>query len=145
MVNDNDAAVQALNAGQHDHRQLQLYGEDGSLTDTAVLTVTINGADDAPLNSVPGTQTVAINTNITFNAANGNAITISDVDIGAGTETVTLTVVQGVLTLASTTGLSGLSGNGTASVSFTGNVTNINNALNGLMIIRITHLLVPIP
>nr|QIG91066.1 hypothetical protein G6P99_00015 [Bradyrhizobium sp. 6(2017)] len=134
VVNETDASVQALNVGQSTTDSFNYTVSDGSLTDTAVLTVTINGANDAPVNTVPGSQNAAtINTNVTFSAANGNAISISDVDVGAGTESVSLTVGHGVLTLATTAGLSGLSGNGTGTVTFTGTVTNINNALNGLV------------
>ena len=58
--------MQALNVGQSTTDTFNYTVSDGSLTDKAVLTVTINGADDAPANTVPVAQTVAINTNITF-------------------------------------------------------------------------------
>ena len=49
MVNDNDPAVQALNVGGTITDSFNYTVQDGSLTDTAVLTVTINGANDAPV------------------------------------------------------------------------------------------------
>ena len=61
--------------------------------------------NDAPVNSVPGAQTVAEDTAKVFSSATGNAISISDVDVGAGNETVTVAVTNGVLTLAGTAGL----------------------------------------
>ncbi|MCW2018615.1 VCBS domain-containing protein [Bradyrhizobium diazoefficiens] len=134
VVNDSDSAVQALNSGQTITDSFNYAVKDpGNLTDTAVLTVTINGANDAPVNTVPGTQEVVQNTNVTFNGA--KLISISDVDVGAGTETVTLSVAHGTLTLSGTTGLSFTTGDGTtdATMTFSGTAANINNALNGLL------------
>jgi hypothetical protein len=68
---------------------------------------------------------------LTFSSANGNAISIADVDAGSSNVQVTLTVGSGALTLAGTTGLT-VSGNGTATVTVTGTLANINTALNGL-------------
>jgi hypothetical protein len=75
-----------------------------------------------------------VNENTALVFSGGKAITISDVDILGGTEKVTLSVGHGALTLAGTTGLSFTTGAGTAdaTMTFTGSVTNINNALNGL-------------
>ncbi|MBR1155264.1 VCBS domain-containing protein [Bradyrhizobium sp. JYMT SZCCT0428] len=133
VVNENDSAVQALNTGGTITDSFNYTVSDGSLADTAVLTVTINGANDGPVNTVPGTQEVVQNTNVTFNGA--QLISISDIDVGAGTETVTLSVAHGTLTLSGTTGLSFTTGDGTADtiMTFSGTVTNINNALNGLL------------
>ncbi|WP_049823950.1 VCBS domain-containing protein, partial [Bradyrhizobium sp. WSM2254] len=133
VINETDAAVQALNTGGTTTDSFNYTVSDGSLTDTAVVTVTINGANDAPVNTVPGTQEVVQNTNVTFNGA--KLISISDVDVGAGTETVTLSVAHGTLTLSGTTGLSFTTGDGTtdATMTFSGTGANINNALNGLL------------
>ncbi|MGL3214911.1 beta strand repeat-containing protein [Bradyrhizobium sp. BR 1433] len=133
VVNQNDSTVQALNVGQTTTDTFNYTVTDGNLTDTAVLTVTINGANDAPVNTVPGVQEVVQNTNVTFNGA--KLVSISDVDVGAGTETVTLSVAHGTLTLSGTTGLSFTTGDGTTdtTMTFSGSVTNINNALNGLL------------
>src|SRR5262249_44512879 len=49
VVNDSDPTVQALNVGDTLTDSFNYTVSDGSLTDTAVLTVTINGADDAPV------------------------------------------------------------------------------------------------
>ncbi|NJO74750.1 MAG: tandem-95 repeat protein [Leptolyngbyaceae cyanobacterium RM1_406_9] len=57
-------------------------------------------------------------------------ISISDTDT-ADIQTVTLTVAQGILNLASTNGLSGITGNGTGSISFSGTLSNVNAALAG--------------
>jgi hypothetical protein len=83
-------------------------------------------------NSSLPTQTVNFETNphIFFNSSNGNEIKVSD--INDSNLTVTLTVAHGTLTLGGTTGLTSVSGNGTSAVTFSGSLTNLNAALNGL-------------
>ena len=49
MVDENDAAVQALNDGDTLTDSFNYTVQDGGLTDTAVLTISINGANDAPV------------------------------------------------------------------------------------------------
>ena len=92
-------------------------------------------ANDAPVNTVPGTQTINEDGSLTFSSGNGNLISVADSDAGAGNVTVTLSVLHGVLTLSGTTGLSFGAGDGTddATMTFTGTLTNVNNALNGLL------------
>src|SRR5262249_15674711 len=83
--NNNDAAVQALNVGQALTDTFTYTVKDpGGLTDTAQLTITINGADDAPAGvDDSGSATEAGGT---FNAtpeanATGNGLTNhTDVD-----------------------------------------------------------------
>jgi hypothetical protein len=94
-------------------------------------TINVNAGNDAPINSVPGTHSVNEDATLTFSSGTGNAITISDVDIGSGDETVTLTVTSGALTLGSTAGLTTFTNNA-ASITLTGTVANVNAALNGL-------------
>ena len=109
-------------------------GSGGPLSDTDSVNVTVNAVNDAPVNSVPGAQTINEDTNLVFLSGNSNLISISDVDAGGGSEAVTLTVTHGVLSLSGTTGLSFTSGDGTADVtmSFTGTVAAINTALNSM-------------
>jgi VCBS repeat-containing protein len=103
-----------------------------SSSDTA--TINITAVNDAPVNGKPGAQTTAEDTAKVFSTANGNAISISDVDVGAGNETVTLAVTNGALTLSGIAGLSFSAGDGTAdaTMTFSGTVAAINTALNGL-------------
>src|SRR4030095_12711373 len=93
---------------------------------------TVNAVNDAPVNTVPAAQTMSEDGTLTFSTANGNAISIADVDAGSSRVQVTLAATNGVLTLAGTTGLT-VSGNGTATVTVTGSLANINTALNGLV------------
>ncbi len=85
--------------------------------------------NDAPVNTLPATQTVATNGTLILSSGNGNLISVSDSDTTS--LSVTLTAPNGSLTLASTSGLT-VSGNGTGSVTLSGTQANINTALNGL-------------
>jgi VCBS repeat-containing protein len=108
-------------------------GSGGSLSDSDSVALTITAANDAPVNSIPGTQTFNEDNSRTFSAANSNAITVSDVDAGAGTLTVSLTTTAGTLTLGTTAGVTGVTGNGTGTVSATGTISALNTALDGLI------------
>jgi hypothetical protein len=104
-------------------------------TGTAIATLVVSDVNDAPVNSVPGSQTTAYNTSITFNTANSNLIAFSDVDASSGTVRAAIAATNGVLTLSTTSGLSFVAGDGTddATITVEGTITNINAALNGLV------------
>ena len=108
---------------------------DGSLSVTGSKAMTGTAVNDAPVNTVPGLQTINEDQTLTFSAANGNAISITDVDAGIATMQVTLSVSSGTLTLNGTTGLSFTTGDGTAdtSMQFTGTTAQINTALSSLL------------
>ncbi len=88
----------------------------------------------APVNAVPGDQTTSQDTTIVFSSATGNPIAVSDADAGAEPVRVTLTAANGTMTLAGLTGLTFNTGDGTADavMTFTGSITDINSALDGL-------------
>jgi CSLREA domain-containing protein len=96
--------------------------------------VTVAAVNDAPVNTVPGSQETVQHAPVVFSAANSNAISVADVDAGADAVKVTLTGATGTITLGSNAGLTFVTGDGTgdASVSFTGTLTSVNAALNGL-------------
>ena len=100
----------------------------GGVTETATVTVNVAAVNDAPVNTVPGAQSSAEDTNLIFSAANGNAITVVDVDSSV---TTTLTVVNGTLTLGSIAGIT-VTGNGSGTVTVSGTPAAITTALNGL-------------
>ncbi|MBX3454403.1 MAG: DUF4347 domain-containing protein, partial [Ferrovibrio sp.] len=56
--------------------------------------------------------------------------TVSDSD--STSVNITVTATNGTISLATTSGLSGLTGNGTGSVTFSGSVADVNAALNGM-------------
>ena len=110
-------------------------GSGGELTDSDTVAITVTGVNDAPVNTVPGAQSVAEDTDLVFSAANGNAVTVADLDHGetnGGDLVVTAAVTNGSLTLGSTANLTAVTGNGGRTVTLTGTAANINAALNGL-------------
>ena len=93
----------------------------------------------AVANSAPGitslvTQSVAEDSTLTFSSASGNAILISDADAGDNPIQISLGANDGTLTLSGSTGLSFSSGDGSAdaSMTFSGKISDINTALEGL-------------
>ena len=111
-----------------------IQDSDGE-TSTATVTVTVaNVANDAPVNIVPGAQISAEDTALVFSTGTGNRIAVSDPDAGASPLEVTLTAVQGTLTLAGTAGLTFTVGDGAAdaTMTFTGTQAAINAALDGM-------------
>jgi len=109
-------------------------GQDPGLTGTATsetaaasLAITLNPINDAPVVTVPGAQFVNEDTNLTI-----TGVSVADIDVSdtAGGEVeVTLSVGQGVLTLAQSTGLSAFTGDGTASVRVKGSLADVNGAI----------------
>src|SRR5439155_1177116 len=98
-------------------------GSGGALTDTDTVAITISAVNDAPVNTVPGAQTVAEDTDLAI-----AGLAINDVDAGSGIVTTTLSVAHGTLTVAAAGGAA-VSGSGTASVTLTGTVAQINTTL----------------
>jgi len=117
-----------LNIGVNDNGNT---GTGGNKTDSQSTTINVTAVNDAPINSIPGTQTFSEDTNLTFSTANGNAITVSDVDAGSGDLTVDFTTTAGTIALGTTVGLTSSSGNNTNHVIATGTITALNLALNG--------------
>ncbi|HKU74722.1 MAG TPA: choice-of-anchor Q domain-containing protein [Pyrinomonadaceae bacterium] len=96
--------------------------------------IVVSEINDAPVNTVPGPQSVIKNSLLFFSATESNQISIADVDGGNAARQVTLIADNGVITLNRTMGLSFSDGNGTANskMRFTGTIININAALNGM-------------
>ena len=99
---------------------------------TIASTVHVNAIDDAPVNTVPSSQSTNEDVAKVFSTANSNAITVSDVD--DTNVTVTLTGANGAISLNGTAGLAFTTGDGTAdaTMTFSGTQAAINTALNGL-------------
>jgi hypothetical protein len=104
-------------------------GQDDS--DPRTATVSITPTNDPPQNGTPSAQTTNEDTPLTFSTANGNALSVSDVDSGSNPIQTTLSVSHGTLT-ASTVGGVTITSNGTASVTLSGSATNITTSLSGL-------------
>ena len=101
---------------------------------TVIVAISVAPVNDAPVNTVPGTQVTAEDTALVFSAGNSNQVVITDADAGGGQLDVILSVTNGTLTLAGTTGLTFATGVGTAdsTMVFSGTLTDINSALAGL-------------
>lgn len=102
-------------------------------TSAATVHLLVAAVNDPPENSVPGPQATDEDTPLTFSAANGNPISVSDPDAVGGAVEVTLSANGGVLTLGGTAGLAFSSGDGAgdASMTFSGTVGDVNAALEG--------------
>jgi hypothetical protein len=108
---------------------------DGSLQSApTTVTLTVTPVNDAPINVVPGAQTVPEDTTLVFSTGGGNAISVSDVDAGGAPMQLTLSVTNGTVSLGGTGGLTFLAGSGVndATVTFTGTLADINAALSAL-------------
>lgn len=104
-------------------------------TITDVVSITVQPVNDAPVLSVPGTQITDQGQPFAFSIGSGNVISVSDIDAASGALSVSLVVYNGTLTLAQTIGLSFTVGDGTndASMTFIGNLSALNNAMNGMV------------
>lgn len=106
----------------------------GGTIDSIEFSISNRRVNDAPVNTVPASQTVQEDTPLTFSSAGGNGIVVSDADLNGGLIGVRLVATNGLLTLSSTTGLTFADGDGThdPSMIFAGTVDDVNVALDGL-------------
>ncbi len=93
---------------------------------SATMTITITGVNDAPVNTVPGAQTIPENTTTAI-----AGISVNDVD--GNLASTKLTVSNGVINVTLSGGASISAGaNGSATLTISGNQTDINNTLASL-------------
>jgi len=115
--------------------EVQVTADDGDgETDSETIAVTVTGVNETPVNAAPGKQFTSLASPLVFSSANGNPITIGDVDAGSNPMEVTLTATNGTITLAGIGGLSFTTGDGTAdaTMTFTGAIADVNAALEGM-------------
>jgi hypothetical protein len=88
-----------------------------------------------PAVTAPQAATLNEDSNFTFSSGAGTPITLADAWATAASDSLTLSVGDGTLTLASTTGLSFQDGttNDSDDIEVTGTLANLNAALNGLV------------
>lgn len=105
-------------------------GNGVALSDTKVLAINVAPVNDAPFIVAP--TRVSANENADLRI---RGLSVSDVDLGLDTLTVSLTVTNGVLSLGSTQGISFLSGDGSqdSTLIVSGSLEAINTALDSLI------------
>jgi hypothetical protein len=84
-------------------------------------TFTVSGINDAPVNTVPGTQAIEANM-----ATAISGLSIADADAAGGMLTTTLSVLHGTLAV---TGAANVTGSGSATVTLSGTLADINATL----------------
>ena len=139
-INTATGEITIANTAKLDYETTPTYSLTLTVSDSAntsapqTIAIDILNVNEAPVNSVPGPQTVAEDTPLVFSAVNGNAISVSDVDVGSGLLGVRLTVTNGTLTLGSTSNLSFGLGDGVndRDMILVGTVADVNAALAGL-------------
>jgi hypothetical protein len=112
----------------HDSLQLSVRDSIDNLTGSTTVAISVN-----PYVTAPTSVNVLENASFTFSSPN-YPITLTDGAASGTSDSLTLTVLDGKLNLATTTGLTFTSGaNGTASLTVKGTLANLNAALNGLV------------
>ena len=112
---------------------LDLTDAQGGTATQSAFDFTVTPVNDAPVNSVPGTQQVIAGA-VAFSIANGNALGVSDVDADSDDIEVTLSVTNGTLTLTAVPHPDlAITGNGTAAITLLGVQAQINAVLDGLI------------
>ena len=103
-------------------------GTGGDLVSVATSTINITAVNDAPVATItPVSYAATEQTSLTLK---GTGLSISDVDAGSGSMSVTLAVTEGTLNVTAGTSGATVSGSGTSSVTLTGTVAQINNLLS---------------
>lgn len=94
--------------------------------------ITVTAVNDAPVLTVPGTQETDGSSAVVFSTANGNAISVADVDAGNGIIAMSFSSNgSGPLTLANPDAALTITGNGSDTITATGTLAAFNAALNG--------------
>jgi VCBS repeat-containing protein len=146
VTDPSHAATFTLNPdGSFDYHPADSFHGDDSFTyrafdgtthsDPVTVSLTVSPVNDAPTVQAPATAQTDEDNPIVFSAANANAITVDDIDVGDGELALELSATNGLMTLANTTGLTFTAGDGVddALVIFTGTEAEINTALDGLI------------
>ena len=103
---------------------LTVVTSDGTATDTDTIAITVNPVNDAPINTVPGGQSLAEDTILPI-------VSVSVADVDSSALTTTLSVTNGILNVTTGPGAV-VTGNGTDFVTIAGTAAEINTALAGL-------------
>src|SRR5256885_749119 len=100
----------------------------GDLVSSDTATINITAVNDAPVATITPTSYAA--TEQTALTLKNTGLSISDVDAGSGSMSVTLAVTEGTLTVTAGTSGAVVTSSGTSSVAITGTVAQINDLLS---------------
>ena len=139
-LNSDGSFTYTPNANFNGTDSFTYLANDGTVDSAAPATVTIavNPVNDAPVTTAPGSALTTVGNSTVFSSANGNAITVTDVDVDEtavldNTLQLSLSAGAGVLTLAAIAGITFVSGgNNSAAFTIVGTVADLNTALDGL-------------
>ena len=121
----------SANFSGHDSIQIFIQDAGDNQTGSAAVAVSVN-----PFITAPVEVSVKENGLLTFSLIKGNAITLTDGAASGASDSLTLTVSHGLLTLGSTTGITFVSGsNNSSSMTINGTLAKLNAALRGLRFI----------
>jgi hypothetical protein len=113
----------------HDTLAASLTDSIDKLSGSASVAIAVN-----PYVTAPATANVLENGSYAFSSSGGDPISATDGGAVGTSDSLTLTVLHGKLTLGSLTGLTITSGaNGSSSITVQGTLANLNAALNGLV------------
>ncbi|UUA72965.1 putative Ig domain-containing protein [Cellvibrio sp. QJXJ] len=132
-TNNADGKVSvAYKSDAWNNSEMIVNGTGNSSADLNFLLSYNNGSNQAPVNTVPGAQSTNQNTPLIFSSIYGNQIQVADADAFPNDLEVTLNAAQGSFSLAQTTGLTFIGGDGTNDfyMLFRGSVAEINAALS---------------
>jgi hypothetical protein len=116
-----------------DSLKITLTDPGDNLGGTANVAITVSPFTP-PHITAPSSIAVTENSTLVFSTAQGNPISFTDSFAGSTPERLTLAATDGILTLATTSGLtfSNGSSNGSTSITVIGTLTELNAAVNGL-------------
>ena len=104
-------------------------GNGGSATATVTIDVTPAGQNNPPVNGVPAPQTIDEDGTLVFSTNTSDNLTVTDIDAGSQTISVTLVATNGALSIGSAVGGVVVTGSGTGTVTLSGSQTAINQTL----------------
>ena len=131
---DTPSARSTLTLTVHDNGNT---GTGGDLVSVATSTINITAVNDAPVATITPVSYAA--TEQTALTLKGTGLSISDVDAGSGSMSVTLAVTEGTLTVTAGTSGAVVTSSGTSSVTITGTVAQINNLLSSNATSTVTY------
>lgn len=112
--------------------RITISASDSSGTATESFNLEVFAINDAPTLDLPDAQEVNEGGQLTIGAAEGNPITVDDIDAGTNSVETRVTAENGTLEVPANAGTV-VTGNETSQVTLQGRISQINDALDGLI------------